>query len=68
MAAAFFAQATNSEQIEVVELKDAGHAPLDSRVNVAELLKDSFSGESVVGLAPLHSWAYTISGLSRIMS
>ena len=29
---------------QVVDLKDAGHAPLDSRVNVAKLLKDADVG------------------------
>ncbi|CAE7207681.1 unnamed protein product, partial [Symbiodinium necroappetens] len=29
------------KRLQVVELKDSGHAPLDGRVNIAELLKDS---------------------------
>ena len=30
----------DEQEAKVVELEDAGHAPLDSRVNVAKLLKD----------------------------
>ena len=40
MASSLSTSETGTAGNEVVELKDAGHAPLDNRVNVADMLKE----------------------------
>ena len=39
------AEFSNPHPVQVVELPDSGHAPLDRRVNIAELIQDVSSDE-----------------------